>query len=265
MPPAIAGHGESGRAEHDGASPASPSASATPLVPVLTTPPPSATADGWRPVPKQDSVHGIQFQHIVWTGSPVRRDRQPPTPAAVFLDSSDGMTWNLQSGYDSGRKPNEPRDRTARCRRRRDVQGSMVGLVVARRADMDAPTRRVPDACAGHRHHRGHLGRRDRPWLAGGRAAGSDLHARLRARTDQGDGMDIQRRAPLEAGRRPGLLQQGRDDRRGAPRVRLRRGRLGEGSRGRLDVAGRVDVDARSRRPDVPPAVEPPARAPTSR
>lgn len=77
---------------------ASSSSSATPLVPVLTSPPPAATVDGWRAVPEQDSVHGVQFQDVVWTGTRFVAVGSGLDDNGAFLDSSDGITWTRQPG-----------------------------------------------------------------------------------------------------------------------------------------------------------------------
>lgn len=76
---------------------APPSATASPLVPVLTSPPLPATADGWRSVPEQESVHGVQFQHVVWTGTRFVAVADANDNGGAFLDSVDGITWHRQT------------------------------------------------------------------------------------------------------------------------------------------------------------------------
>jgi hypothetical protein len=61
---------------------------------------------GWTRMPAQDSVSGAQFQRVVWTGG-----RFVATAAALdgsgglFLDSSDGATWNKQVTPSADRLP----------------------------------------------------------------------------------------------------------------------------------------------------------------
>lgn len=79
-----------------------PSRAPSPEPTVFSSPTPSSTpaptrAEGWRPVPEQASVQGVQYQHVVWTGARfVASGVALDDAGGVFLDSSDGLTWNRQ-------------------------------------------------------------------------------------------------------------------------------------------------------------------------
>jgi len=86
---------------------ASPSPSATPVftptqtptaTPATSTGPASPPAAGWREVPQQSSVSGVQFQDVTWTGTRFVAIGWALDGRGVFLDSSDGITWHRQKG-----------------------------------------------------------------------------------------------------------------------------------------------------------------------
>lgn len=54
-------------------------------------------AHTWQPVPDQESVSGVQFQDIVWTGERFVATAVVLGGGAAFLDSTDGRHWHLQS------------------------------------------------------------------------------------------------------------------------------------------------------------------------
>jgi hypothetical protein len=66
---------------------AAPTAAPSPIAPA-----------GWVRVPDQDSVLGVQFQHVVWTGSRfVATGTALATNTGVFVDSADGVMWQIQT------------------------------------------------------------------------------------------------------------------------------------------------------------------------
>lgn len=69
---------------------------ATPT-PAVTSPATPSTADGWRPVPEQASVQGVQFQSVVWTGMRFVAMGLVLGGGGAFLDSRGGLTWHLQT------------------------------------------------------------------------------------------------------------------------------------------------------------------------
>ena len=90
----------------------SPSAVATPLAIPIATPSPVPTASpttapigDWKEVPAQASVKGTQFQDVVWTGRRFVAVGVARSGADVFLDSSDGSTWNRQSDLNANAHP----------------------------------------------------------------------------------------------------------------------------------------------------------------
>jgi hypothetical protein len=70
----------------------------TPSARPTRTTTPTPRADGWRPVPDQTTVQGIQFLHVIWTGRRFVATGLEFDAGGVFLDSSDGITWHLQAG-----------------------------------------------------------------------------------------------------------------------------------------------------------------------
>jgi len=84
--------------------PPSPPASATPSS-TPASPPTSATAHGWWTVPEQDAVQGVQFEHVIWTGTRFVATGVALDAAGVFLDSMDGLTWHRQPSSRSNAYP----------------------------------------------------------------------------------------------------------------------------------------------------------------
>jgi hypothetical protein len=66
----------------------------TPSAGPIRTTPPTRPADRWRPVPDQTTVQGVQFLHVVWTGTRFVATGLAFDAGGVFLDSSDGITWH---------------------------------------------------------------------------------------------------------------------------------------------------------------------------
>jgi hypothetical protein len=81
-----------------GAATSAPLVSSTPSITAITaiTATPSIAA-GWRPVPDQASVQGVQFQSVVWTGTRFVAMGLVLGGGGAFLDSPDGLTWHLQA------------------------------------------------------------------------------------------------------------------------------------------------------------------------
>jgi hypothetical protein len=82
--------------------PAAPPATVAATSAPLASPNPSITAtatiaDGWRPVPEQASVQGVQFQSVVWTGTRFVATGLVLGGDGAFLDSPDGLIWHLQA------------------------------------------------------------------------------------------------------------------------------------------------------------------------
>ena len=76
---------------------AAPSLAPTPSPPPPTPVPLPTTATGWSRVPTQPSVSGVQFLRAIWTGSRfVATGSALDGTGGVFLDSTDGLTWNRQ-------------------------------------------------------------------------------------------------------------------------------------------------------------------------
>ena len=81
---------------------AGPSGAPSPESTVFSSPTPTRTPaptpdEGWRPVADQASVQGVQYQHVVWTGTRfVATGTALGDPGDVFLNSSDGLTWQRQ-------------------------------------------------------------------------------------------------------------------------------------------------------------------------
>jgi hypothetical protein len=81
------------------ATPSSPPSPAPTALPSPTLAPTSAptSADGWRLVPDQASVREVKYDHVVWTGARfVATGVALDGAGTMFLDSSDGLTWQRQ-------------------------------------------------------------------------------------------------------------------------------------------------------------------------
>lgn len=70
-------------------------ASQSPSAPPATSSP--TIAGGWRSVPAQASVQGVQYQHVIWTGTRFVATGAALAGGGAFLDSDDGVTWNRQA------------------------------------------------------------------------------------------------------------------------------------------------------------------------
>ncbi len=70
---------------------------AQPSAATTITPAPTL-ADDWRPVPEQASVQGVQFHHVVWTGTRFVATGGALDGDGAFLDSADGLVWHRQPG-----------------------------------------------------------------------------------------------------------------------------------------------------------------------
>ncbi len=90
----------------------SPSAVGTPLAIPTATPTPVPTASptavpigDWKEVPAQPSVKGAQFQDVAWTGLRFVAVGVAMSGGGVFLDSTNGSTWNRQSDLNANAHP----------------------------------------------------------------------------------------------------------------------------------------------------------------
>ena len=73
--------------------PSTPSAPPTTPVAPATVASASQAGDAWQPVPHPASIVDVQFQDVTWTGT-----RFVALGFNQFLDSPDGLTWNVQPG-----------------------------------------------------------------------------------------------------------------------------------------------------------------------
>jgi hypothetical protein len=76
--------------------PATPLATPTPAPTVAPTPTPTPIVGAWKPVADSATLKKIQFYKVAWTGSRFAAGGVATDGSAVFLDSTDGLTWNLQ-------------------------------------------------------------------------------------------------------------------------------------------------------------------------
>lgn len=71
-------------------------ASVAPSSPAPTDSTPASTPSDWAPVPDQPAASQTQLFDVVWTGSRFVAAGVDANNAAVFVDSTDGLAWNLQ-------------------------------------------------------------------------------------------------------------------------------------------------------------------------
>ncbi len=70
--------------------------------PTPASPSPATTANGWSAVPSQASVLNVQFGDVVWTGKRFVAVGTGHEGSGAFLDSPDGLTWNVQPNPTKG-------------------------------------------------------------------------------------------------------------------------------------------------------------------
>ena len=76
--------------------PSTAPASVAPSSPAPTDSKPSSTPSNWQPVRDQPAASETQLSDVVWTGSRFVAAGVDANDAAVFVDSTDGLVWNLQ-------------------------------------------------------------------------------------------------------------------------------------------------------------------------
>ena len=82
--------------------PSTPPTSEGPSSPGPTGTSPSIAPLDWEPVPDQPAASETQLTNVVWTGSRFVAAGVLASGEAVFVDSTDGMTWNLQLPLGAG-------------------------------------------------------------------------------------------------------------------------------------------------------------------
>jgi hypothetical protein len=80
---------------------AAPASTPKPTPVATASPPPAA----WLEVPPQDSVTGVQFEDVVWTGTRFVATGGGLDEVGAFLDSADGIKWHRQANAGKGWSP----------------------------------------------------------------------------------------------------------------------------------------------------------------
>ncbi len=82
--------------------PSTPPTSEGPTSPGPTGTSPSSAPPDWEPVPDQAASNETQLTEIVWTGTRFVAAGELASGEAVFVDSTDGVAWNLQLPLGAG-------------------------------------------------------------------------------------------------------------------------------------------------------------------
>ena len=120
-------------------------------------------ASDWQPVPDQETVRGVQFLDVAWTGRRFVAVGSGLDGNGAVVDSSDGLTWHRQDGATPGSRPSD----LAASRRPAIVTIGMTAdgpseLVLAGWPHLDDLPERVPGPGRRHRHDGRHGRRPDR-------------------------------------------------------------------------------------------------------